>query len=62
MWKSIQYQLSKIRENNTGGGQALPNDTNSSILENPQFGRVSGYCEKVWLADLAECTKYDWLM
>lgn len=28
----------------------------------PQFGRVSGYCENVWLVDLAECTKYYWLM
>ena len=49
-----------MRENNTGRGTAQL--YKFVHFGKSQFGRVNGYCEKVWLVDLAECTKYDWLM
>ena len=39
---AMEYQMSKIRENIMA--ETLSNVTNSSILENPQFG-CCGYCD-----------------
>ena len=48
--------------------ETLSNVTNSSILENPQFGRVRGRCygyiDKFcdWWTSLRTLLKYDWLI
>ena len=48
--------------------ETLPNVINSTILENPQFGRVRGRCygyfDKFcdWWTSLSTHLKYDWLI